>query len=137
MNGRDVRSLERVVAAARGLIPPAKDEDPRPWRINVFLSLLVIGLVLGFHIASSSGWLSGIGISAVANASELRAVDERTKAILKAIYSPQVRAKIRARCDTNDATEKERINTELDRLLNEYKAGAGEAYRPMPTCAEV
>ena len=37
-----LRSIERVVEAARGVMPPDKDQDPRTWRVNVFLSLLVI-----------------------------------------------------------------------------------------------
>ena len=132
-----MKTIGRAAAAARAILPPNGDEDPRPWRINVFFSLLCIWSILGFHIASTSGWLIALGISGVANAGELAAVDTRTKAILYAIYSPQVRAKVRARCDTTDAAEVEKINTELDRLLNAYKAGADEDYKPIPTCAEV
>ena len=49
----------------------------------------------------------------------------------------EVRAKIRERCDTNDRGARERINTELDRLLKEYRLAAGKQFEPMPTCAEV
>lgn len=132
-----MNDLGKVGAHLRGLVPPDKDQDPRCWRINVFWALLILIVVLTFHLASANGYLGRLGIPAVANADELQKVDDGNKAILKAIYSPQIRAKIRERCDTGDAAARERINKELDRLLNEYKLGAGKDFQPMPTCAEV
>ena len=129
--------IKEIKDGIRSLVPPANGEDPRPWRINVFVTLLVLIAVLAFHLASVNGYLSGLGIPAVAKADELEKVTEGNHAILKAIYSPQIRAKIRARCDTSDADTRERINKELDRLLNEYKLGAGKDFTPMPTCTEV
>jgi len=121
----------------RSLVPPDKDEDPRPWRRSVFWALLSIIVVLTFHLVSVKGYLSSIGISPVASAAEVQIIDQRSKSILYAIYSPQVRAKIRERCDTQDRHEREVINMELDRLLKEYRDAAGERFDPMPTCAQV
>ena len=129
--------MNSFLEIVRSLLPPDKDEDPRPWRRSVFWALLLIIAVLTFHLASVKGYLSSIGISPVASAAEVHIIDQRSKAILYAIYSPQVRAKIRQRCDTNDREEREQINTELDRLLKEYRDAAGERFDPMPTCGQV
>ena len=132
-----VRAIERVLKAARGIIPPEADEDPRPWRINVFLSLLVIALVLGFHIASSGGWLSGIGISGVANATEVKQNGKTARAILRRLALPEIRAKVRERCHAETALERETINRDLDRILEQFKTDTGEDFGDLPTCAEV
>lgn len=129
--------IDKIPGAMRALLPPAKDADPTSWRVTVFVSIVVLGFMVVTHQLASYGYLESIGISRVANASELNQVDERTKAILRAIYSPQVRGKVRERCDTNDPREREKINKELDRILNEYKDGSGEDFRPIPKCGEV
>ncbi len=129
--------MQEIKDGIRALVPPANGVDPRAWRLNVFLAIVMIITVLGFHILSSSGTLGFMGIQGVARADDVRRIDDRGKSILFAIYAPQIRAKIRARCDTNDAHLRERINTELDRLLKEYKAAAGEAFGPMPNCSQV
>ena len=105
--------------------------------MNVFWALLTVIVVLVFHLAAIGGYLEGLGISRVASAAELMVIDERGKSILYAIYSPQVRAKVRERCDTNDRHERETINKELDRLLKEYLLAAGKRFDPMPTCDAV
>lgn len=130
-------AIDRIAAAARGIVPPGHDEDPRAWRLNVFWSLLIIGALLIGHLAAVHGYLEGLGISRTANASELALLDVRSKSILKAIYSPQIRAKVRERCDAETPTAVERVNVELDRLKNEFEAAAGEPFKPMPTCGEV
>ncbi len=129
--------ISKIVAAARGITPPSHDEDPTAWRMNVFWSLLIIGGLLLAHLAAVHGYLEGLGISRVANASEVALLDARSKAILKAIASPQIRAKVRERCDATTPAAKERVNVELDRLKREYLLAAGEPFAPMPTCGEV
>lgn len=118
-------------------MPPDKDQDPRTWRVNVFLSLLVIFLVLGFHIASSSGWLGVIGISGVANAAEVQQNGKTARAILRRLALPEIRAKVSARCQAQTAQDKERINRDLDRILEQFKTDTGEDFGPVPTCSEV
>lgn len=122
-------------------MPPEKDEDPRLWRINVFFSLLIIGSVLAFHIASSSGLLSVIGISGVANASEVQQNGKTARAILKRMALPEIRAKVSARCKAQTAPDREqrieRINRDLDRIIEQFKTDTGEDFGKLPTCAEV
>ena len=130
-------SVGKFLEHMKGLTPPGDNEDPRPWRLNVFWSILVIGTLLTGHLLAVHGYLESLGISATANASELNTLNVRSKAILYAIYSPQIRAKVRERCDAESATATERVNVELDRLKNEFKAAAGEKFTPLPTCAEV
>ncbi len=129
--------MQEIKDGIRALVPPANGADPRAWRLNVFLALVMIITVLAFHLLSTSGTLGFMGIEGVARAGEVQIIDARSKAILKAIYSPQIRAKIRERCDTNDAHLRERINTELDRLLGEYRSAAGEPFGVMPNCSQV
>ena len=130
-------AIDRIADDDRGIVPPGHDEDPRAWRLNVFWSLLIIGGLLIGHLAAVHGYLEGLGISRTANASEVALLDTRSKAILKAIYSPQIRAKVRERCDADTPAGRERVNVELDRLKNEFEMAAGEPFLPMPTCSEV
>ena len=130
-------AIDRIAAAARGIVPPNHDEDPRAWRLNVFWSLLIIGGLLIGHLAAVHGYLEGMGISRTANASELALLDVRSKSILRAIYSPQIRAKVRQRCDADTPAGRERVNVELHRLLDAFELAAGEEFKPMPTCGEV
>ncbi len=132
-----MKSLDRIVAAARGLVPPRKDEDPHQWRINVFLSLLVIGAVLAFHIAAVSGLLEPIGVSGVAYAGEVERNGKTARAILRRMALPEIRAKVRLLCLAETAQEKERINRDLDRILEQFETDTGEAFSELPTCAQV
>ncbi len=129
--------LDRVMAAARGILPPDKDEDPRCWRINVFWGLLITMVVLAFHVASAGGYLEQIGISGVANASEVQQNGKTSRAILRRMALPEIRAKVRARCQAQTALERERINRDIDRILDQFKTDTGEDFGILPTCAEV
>ena len=129
--------LARVVSAARGLVPPGPDEDPHAWRVNVFLSLLVIGLVLAFHIAASGGWLTAIGVSGVANASEVQQNGKTARAILRRLALPEIRAKILERCHAETAEDREIINRDIDRIIEQFKTDTGEDFGKLPSCAEV
>ncbi len=129
--------LDPIVAAARGITPPQDGDDPRAWRLNVFWSLLIIGLLLFAHLAAAYGLLERFGVSGVASAAQVQTLEKGNKAILYAIYAPQFRAKIRERCDATTHVERERINVELDRMKAVYKEAAGEEFSPMPTCDQV
>ena len=129
--------FDRIVEAARGIMPPDKDEDPRPWRVNVFWSLLVIIVVLTFHLASASGYLERIGISGVANATEVQQNGKTARAILRRMALPEIRAKVRERCHAESAADRERINRDLDRILEQFKTDTGEDFGDLPTCADV
>ncbi len=118
-------------------MPPDKDEDPRAWRVNVFFSLLVIGSVLGFHIAASSGALGVIGISGVANASEVQQNGKVGRAILRRLALPEIRAKVSLRCKATTAADRERINRDIDRILEQFKTDTGEDFGGLPNCSEV
>ncbi len=129
--------IQKIIDAAKAITPPTDDKDSQAWRWNVFWMLLILSITLGSHLGAAHGLLQPLGIQPFASAEEIKIIDERSKAILRAIYSPQIRAKVRKRCDTNAAGEREQINKELDRILAEYKAAAGEPFRPIPHCSEV
>ncbi len=133
----DVGKLERIAAAARGLVPPGPDEDPHQWRISVFFSLVIIGSVLAFHIAASGGWLSPMGISGVANASEVKQNGKISRAILRRLATPEIRSKVWQRCNAETAEDRERINRDLDRILEQFETDTGEAFGELPACSEV
>lgn len=130
--------IDQIISHLRSLVPPSSNGDKRlrAWRINVCLSLFVIGTVLAFHIAASKGALAYMGIPAVSRADELQQVNQTVRAILKAIYLPQIRAKIRQRCDTPYPQDREKLNREIDYLLAEYKRGNGTEFLT-PGCDEV
>ena len=130
--------IDQIISHVRSLVPPSANGDKRlrAWRINVCLSLFVIGAVLAFHIAASKGALAYMGIPAVSRADELQQVNQTVRVILKAIYLPQISAKIRARCDTPYPADREKLNREIDYLLAEYQSGHGEEFRT-PGCDEV
>ncbi len=130
-------SFSKLFDFAKGLTPPADGEDCRPWRVNVFWTLMILLVLVTGHIMSVHGYLSPIGISGHAQASELAVIADRGKSILYAIYSPQIRAKVRERCDASTPAEREEVNVELDRLMKEFKQAAREEFRPMPSCGEV
>lgn len=119
------------------LTPPGEDQDATTWRWAVFVSIIVLACVIGVHLAAANGMLARFGISGIAYASDVDSINQRSVSILYAIYSPQVRAKVRQRCDTNDAAARERINTELSRILREYEHAAGQPFGVMPRCDEV
>lgn len=119
------------------LWPPTKDEDPTVWRRGVFLMLSGTILILALHLMAAKGILEPLGVSAIATKAEVVQVVEKQNAILYAIYAPQVRAKIRERCEADTAQEREKVNQELDRLLRDYKEAAGEKFTPIPSCDEV
>lgn len=136
----DVTKFDRLVQAARGIMPPDKDDDPehvRCWRVNVFWSLLIIMVVLGFHLSATSGMLEPLGISGVANASEVQQNGKTARAILRRMALPEIRAKVRERCHADTAPKRESINRDLDRILEQFKTDTGEDFGDLPTCAEV
>jgi len=129
--------IETGAAIARALGIPAKNEDPQPWRLKMFLAVMALSILFGLHFAAAKGFLGFIGIDGVAYAGEMRNVQDTHKAILRAIYAPQIRLHIRERCETTVANEREKINKDLDRLLAEYREATGEAFKPIPRCDEV
>ena len=120
------------------LWPPGRDEDPTPWRKVVFFSLALGTLVVYGHIAASGGYLEDyVGIKGYASSEQVEVVSNQTHAILYAIYAPQIREKVRARCEVHLASEREKINRELDRILQDYEEATGSRFSPMPNCGEV
>lgn len=133
-----------AIRAVQGLWPPKDGEDPEPWRRNVFLMIIGIAAVLSYHLLAAGGWLSFLGVDDVASSGQveivkeqIKEVDEKTNSVLYAIYAPQIRAKVRERCLTEDGGERERINKEIDRIKKEYKDATGADFEPMPGCDEV
>ena len=143
----------------RALYPPQRDDDPYPWRVGVFLWLVVLLILAGGGIAADLGGLSRFGLHSVVRANEVDAkisnavgsmeqkideigrkadnADRTSQSILKALYLPQIRAKIRERCDTSDGMERAVINKELDRINDEYTRLSGESLGIAPRCDEV
>ncbi len=133
-------AIDKIVAAARGITPHEHDappEEQRRWRFNVFWALLLIMVLLGFHLAAAGGALEFAGISAVANASEVRQNGKTARAILRRLALPEIRAKIRQRCRAETAADRERINRDLDRILEQFKTDTGSDFGALPTCSEV
>ena len=126
-----------VKALASALWPPKEGEDATNWRWGVFGAIMLVTLVLTVHIVSVKGYLSVFGISGVAYASDVEEINMKTSAILYGLYAPQVRAKVRERCDTEDAVEREKINQVIDSIKREYRRLSGVEFYPMPTCGEV
>lgn len=137
---------------AKQLRPPDHGTDPHHWRWVVFWCLVLIIPLTLTHIATATFGAEWFGIARYARADE---VDEKiakaitpieTKisgtqrtmdSILKAIYLPQVRQKVRERCDTKDARERQKINVELDRIKTEYRTLSGNDFGTVPSCNEV
>lgn len=132
--------IDRIVNAARAITPPEHDADPkehRAWRLNVFWTLLALILVTSFHLAAAGGWLETVGISGVANASEVKQNGKTSRAILRRLALPEIRAKVRHRCRAETDVDRDRIARDLDRLLEQFKTDTGEDFGKLPTCADV
>lgn len=136
------------------LPPPRNGDDPYPWRQMVGLTLAALVLCCFAMYALAFGTLERLfGFPArLAWAHEvddriektilpierkLDAVQATNHAILRAIYIPQIRARVRERCDIPDRAQRDRINAELDRIRNEYRLLSGERLNVSPTCEEV
>lgn len=134
------------------LRPPKPSEDPTPWRQSVFTTLSLLLVYSACHALWSFGLMTSYGYAGpiteeqvddkIAAAvkplqDKVNSTDQTSKAILKALYLPQVRAKVRERCDTTDAQKRANINRELDRIREEYKNLAGHEFGPNPRCDEV
>jgi len=121
--------------------------------------IIFLTIIIGLHLAWSWGHLAAMGFVGPAYADEQqkilaevdRKIDEKikplqdkmdstertSKAILRAIYLPQVRAKVAERCASDSTAEKQAINTELDRIKAEYESLSGEEFGREPTCEQV
>lgn len=134
------------------LRPPKPSDDPTPWRQSVFTALSLLLLYSACHALWSLGLMASYGYagpvtetqvdSKIAAAikplqDKVNSTDQTSKAILRALYLPQVRAKVRERCDTTDAQKRANINRELDRIREEYKNLSGHEFGPDPRCDEV
>lgn len=140
--------------------PPQNGTDPYSWRLAVFWTLLLLLVVCVGGMFVMHGALAYVGVDTrIAWTSEvdgkiMRAVEpmqkqmgtmqkqmgkmEATgKSILRALYLPQIRQKVRERCDTLDPYQRSRINIELDRIHAEYRTLAGEPFGENPDCSEV
>lgn len=132
--------IEKLFTAARSIMPPDYDADGRMlqrWRKNVFWTLLILMLALAFHLAAAKGLLEPIGVSGVAQASEVRQNGKTARAILRRLALPEIRRKVRQRCEATTAADRERINRELDRILEQFQNDTGQPFGDLPTCGEV
>lgn len=154
-----IKAVEWAGDLFRSINVPAPDVDPTSWRKAVRAMIILLAAVVGMHLAWSWGHLAALGFVGPAYADEqeriLKQVDtkidekikplqdkidstERTsKAILLAIYLPQVRSKVAERCASDDTQEKQEINRELDRIKAEYESLSGEPFGREPSCEQV
>lgn len=149
------------------LSPPRNGDDPYCWRLSVFWALLIIAIICVGGMLAMHGALAWVGIDTrVAWTNELNEriesslapmqqqmdglknqiteIQSTSSAILRAQYLPQIREKVRQRCDTRlienprlQAIERSKINRDIDRIRAEYKILADEPLDHYPTCDEV
>lgn len=150
------RLLKYFMIGIKALTPPkhveGRDIRDTHWRWAVFVMIVFTAFILSLHIAMVKGFFEPFGYSAVAYSAEVRvmldeelkpvreqldASDRKSNSILFAIYAPQIRQKVRERCDTTSADLREKINRELNFILREYEELAGKPFLPMPRCGEV
>lgn len=125
---------------AKWFMPPTlegEDEGLRNWRWKVFILHIVLFALISVHLSAAKGFLAPVGIHGVASTQDVEDLKKSNESILYGIYAPQIRAKIRERCSTNSAAEREEINKELDRILRDYREATGKSFSPMPSCDEV
>jgi len=135
------------------LLPPRRGADPYKWRMAVLVTLATLVLVVGASLLVMHGGLAWAGsdnrvawtaevdskiVTAIAPIqAQLQRTEHTGNAILRALYLPQVRDKVRQRCDEDSASDRARINVELDRIRAEYATLAGTSLGVEPRCDEV
>ena len=149
-----LNAIDDIVSSLR---PPKPGDDVEAWRRSVFGALVLILVYSAFHAIWALGWMATIGYAGpYADIEQIRKdVDRKietaikplqekidstyttSNAILRALYLPQIRAKVRERCDTAEADKRAAINQELDRIKEEYKHFAGAEFGPDPRCDQV
>lgn len=118
------------------LWPPAAEKEPAAWRWAVFFALILVGSALGLHLAAAKGFLSPLGISAVADERTVNQIIVRQGSILYAIYAPQIRILVRQRCFASSVEEKENASRQIDLIARDYLRSTGRTF-PLPRCSEV
>lgn len=128
--------MDFLFKAFKSIWPPEKEEDNYAWRRAMFLTTSTIGVVLTFHILSSLSFLQPFGIYGFATTQSVKEVESSVHAVLYAVYAPQIRSKVRERCEATSADEREEVNKDLDRLLRDYEQATKKEF-DLPRCEEV
>lgn len=132
------------------IIPPDDEKKVYQWRRRMAAIIGILLIVMIGVLVVMIGALQRMGGPAMATEESVTAqltpvltklvnIDVRTVDILRQLYRPQMRSKVRERCDTKDQAVRERINFEIDLLQKAFKKAAGESVDPLvePTCDKV
>lgn len=126
------------------LRPPSKHEEEteedkrvRAWRWSVVVSILLIIVIGSLHLGSVSGAFESVGIHGLANTAEVKQNKEIGLAILRRLFSEDVRRKVRERCRADNDEDREKANIDLQNLLRQFELEAGEEYGDLPGCEDV
>lgn len=133
--------LEHAVEAARNIIPPDDDADPRAlraWRRWIAVAVLMTSGVLGVHILLACGFLSPY-YSGFAQAADLKEMQGKVDALSASFKAERIGSLEKDILDTRQkqcaaaSGVRALYTSSLQKLMIQYTSLTGASY-PIPDC---
>lgn len=126
--------IDKMEKIAKALTPPEEGDDPIRWRWKVWVALMVIFGVGGFHIFAEKGLIPGI--DGVAHAGEIRGIESRMTALeakqnvaLRLQLAAEICRVYRQRVEETSIFTRGILDSAFDRLQEDYASvNAGNRY---------
>lgn len=123
---------QRIVEFGLSLLTPPRDASPQEMRRHAVALSVAVALIYA-HIAIACGWLSSIGLSGFASASNLSKVEDQVANINVTLTGIAIRDLYRSMCNSASYDDRSVLNGMLQQELAKYKRVAGEPYK-LPEC---
>lgn len=135
--------LDFFKGVALALVPQPDSGEPRnvyQWRQTAAFCIVLMGLIMGFHIAWACGLLAGFGLVGFATASEVQTVQQQNVALMTDQTDNNIReARLQQCLAIGDGNGRAMIfnDKRLSEQLAKYRAITGQAYERVPDCSEL
>lgn len=131
-SSHETSMYQRLLDFGLSLLTPPRNAGPQEMRRHAIALSVAVALIYA-HIAIACGWLSSIGLSGFASASNLSKVEDQVANINVTLTGIAIRDLYRSMCNSASYDDRSVLNGMLQQELAKYKRLAGEPYK-LPEC---